>query len=196
VKRTDARQGYELASAVTTAQRSQPFVLPPSLTHSSATLPSTACAYLYPPSGHALFHLPRLHHLAIPNPQPHSLVIPRHQLSSTLTTTTTTTITTTTTTLLPTPVFPTSSSAPPHMSTTQSTASPRAPRGQHTPRGANQAAPDANGRQSQRRPRGNRANNQHAHQNAAGASPSKPRSKADPTRSHQPSARLLLRKPP
>jgi hypothetical protein len=66
------------------------------------------------------------------------------------------------------------------MSTTQSTASPRASRGQHAPRGATQTAPDSNGRHSQRRPRGNRANNQHAHNNAAGASPSKP-PRADPS---------------
>jgi hypothetical protein len=60
------------------------------------------------------------------------------------------------------------------MSTVQNTASPRASRGQHAPRGATQTAPDSNGRHSQRRPRGNRPNNQHAHHNAAGASPSKP----------------------
>jgi hypothetical protein len=60
----------------------------------------------------------------------------------------------------------------PYMSTAQITASPRAPRAQ--PRSPAQVPHNGNaGRQSQRKPRGNRAYNNYAQQNGVGASPSK-----------------------
>ncbi|KAI8940765.1 hypothetical protein NX059_002031 [Plenodomus lindquistii] len=67
------------------------------------------------------------------------------------------------------------------MSTAQSTASPRAPRGkQHLPQSPAQA-PSANvGRQSQRKPRGNRAHNGHNQFSGAGTSPSKGAIGTDP----------------
>ncbi|KAF2854323.1 hypothetical protein T440DRAFT_273022 [Plenodomus tracheiphilus IPT5] len=66
------------------------------------------------------------------------------------------------------------------MATTQSMASPRAPRGkQHLPQSPAQAPPTTVGRQSQRKPRGNRAHNGHNQFNDTSASPSKAGSGAD-----------------
>lgn len=59
------------------------------------------------------------------------------------------------------------------MSTAQITASPRAPRGKPQPQSPAQVSQHTTGRQSQRKPRGNRANNGYSQQNGAGASPSK-----------------------
>ncbi|KAH7390495.1 hypothetical protein BKA66DRAFT_413880 [Pyrenochaeta sp. MPI-SDFR-AT-0127] len=67
------------------------------------------------------------------------------------------------------------------MSTAQSTASPRASRGKHQPSQSATQPPQANaGRQSHRKPRGNRAQNGHHQHNGAAASPSRPPRGADP----------------
>lgn len=67
------------------------------------------------------------------------------------------------------------------MSTAQSTASPRPPRGkQQLPQSPAQPPPPNVGRQSQRKPRGNRAHNGYHHFNALGASPAKVGAGADP----------------
>ncbi|KAJ4366972.1 hypothetical protein N0V83_007502 [Neocucurbitaria cava] len=67
------------------------------------------------------------------------------------------------------------------MSTTQSTASPRPPRGNpQQPQGATQPLQNNTARQSQRKPRGNRAQNGHNQLNAAVASPNQRPANADP----------------
>ncbi|CAO2649409.1 Nn.00g067940.m01.CDS01 [Neocucurbitaria sp. VM-36] len=70
----------------------------------------------------------------------------------------------------------------PYMSTSQSTASPRPPRGnpRPPPQSATQPLQANSARQSQRKPRGNRAYNGHTQSHAAVASPSRPPTNADP----------------
>lgn len=141
----------------------------PLLFHSSSTVSHDHLRLLLlSRSGHEPFTLSQPHHShSTPSVLPLiSLVFPRRQLIPTPTHS------------QPDDIYP--SRPPPHphthilrlpyMSTGQSIASPRAPRGQHRQPSASQSGQDiSNGRQSQRRSRGGRN-----HNNAAHASPSKP----------------------
>lgn len=77
------------------------------------------------------------------------------------------------------------------MSTAQSTASPRASRGKHQPsQSANQPPQTNAGRQSHRKPRGNRAQNGANQHNGAAASPSRPPRGANPASAEGEEAQL------